>query len=369
MPPLTVMIKPVSGACNMRCQYCFYADEMVHRSVAVYPPMTQEMLSLIVRRCMMFADLEVSFAFQGGEPTLAGLDYYRELIRQERQYNTRGLRVNNLIQTNGYDISDEMIRFFAEEQFLVGLSMDGTEQAHDAHRRDAKGDGTYGRVLNCARRMEEAGVRFNILCVVNHQTAMQSRKILSELKRYRYIQFIPCIEPIENRYVEYALKPEEWGGFLIEAYDEYERAFRIGKPLHIRHFDNWMDMLMGVPPEDCSMSGQCQPHFVFESNGDVYPCDFYMTDAWKMGNIADSSLRSLLKSPVVDAFCRTSRAVPETCHACEWYALCRNGCRKDRAEDGLCRWCTSNKMFFEQRGKRMKELAMAIWKREAYARR
>ena len=362
MPPLTVMIKPVSGACNMRCRYCFYADEMAHRQIAIRPPMTQDVLELIVRRCMLFADSEISFAFQGGEPTLAGLAFYRQLIRLEKEYNTRGLRVNNLIQTNGYDISDEMLRFFADEDFLVGLSLDGAAETHDACRLDARGHGTYARVLDCARRMERAGVSFNILCVVDHQVAGAAAQCLAALSRFEYLQFIPCLEALDAGDADYRLLPEEWGRFLIESFDVYETAFHEGRKLHMRNFDNWMGRLMGVPPEGCSASGQCRPHFVFESNGDVYPCDFYMLDAWKVGNIADGSLRRLAASPLLEVFCQSSIAVPDVCRACAWYALCRNGCRRERDAAGLYRWCSSNRMLFENRGERMRILAREIWK-------
>ena len=139
MPPLTIMIKPVSGACNLRCAYCFYTDVMARREVAVRPPMSVGALETLVRRAFAYADGSVTFAFQGGEPTLIGLAYFEALTRFERQYNTRGLEVSNSVQTNGFALSDEMIRFFARERFLLGVSLDGTAPLHDALRRDRAG--------------------------------------------------------------------------------------------------------------------------------------------------------------------------------------------------------------------------------------
>ena len=137
MPPITVMVKPVSGACNMRCRYCFYADEMTHRKASVYPKMTGELLDTMVRRVIRTADSSVHFLFQGGEPTLIGIPFFEELVRLERKYNTQRLKITNAVQTNGYDLSDEMIAFFAKEQFLVGVSLDGTDETHDMLRPDA----------------------------------------------------------------------------------------------------------------------------------------------------------------------------------------------------------------------------------------
>ena len=146
MPPVHVMIKPVSGACNMRCRYCFYCDEMTHREQAVLPPMTLETLETVVRRTLIYADDAVTFAFQGGEPTLAGLTFYEALVRYVRMYNSRLLPVQYALQTNGYALSDEMIRFFADNGFLLGVSLDGTALTHDAMRRDHQNQPTWERV-------------------------------------------------------------------------------------------------------------------------------------------------------------------------------------------------------------------------------
>ena len=138
--PVSLMIKPVSGACNMRCRYCFYTDVMARRDTAIHPPMTTEILETVVRRAFQYADGPVSFAFQGGEPTLIGLPFYQELLRLERSYNVRGLSVRNAVQTNGLELSDEMIAFFAGEHFLLGLSIDGTQTIHDSLRMDPAGE-------------------------------------------------------------------------------------------------------------------------------------------------------------------------------------------------------------------------------------
>ena len=225
MPPITVMIKPVSGACNMRCRYCFYADEMKNRACAVRPPMSLETLETVVRRALAYAEGQANFIFQGGEPTLIGLDYYRRLIALENRYGGRGVEINNMLQTNGYALSDEMIAFFAENHFLLGVSLDGCPAAHDLMRPDAQGEGTYARVARTIERLEGAGAEYNILCVVNAAVAARADETLSALSKYRYLQFIPCLDALEGGAGDYALSPRAWGEFLIKAFDFYEQAY------------------------------------------------------------------------------------------------------------------------------------------------
>ena len=171
MSAITIMVKPVSGACNMNCRYCFYSDVMAHRETAVYPGMSIETLETLVRRAFRYADGPVSFSFQGGEPTLAGVEFYRALVRFERMYNSRGLPVHNAVQTNGYALSDELIDLFAREHFLLGVSLDGDAAAHDAMRPDRQGAPTFERIRGNIDRLIAAGVEFNLLCVVNELVA------------------------------------------------------------------------------------------------------------------------------------------------------------------------------------------------------
>ena len=161
MPAIHVMIKPASGLCNMRCRYCFYADEMENRSQASYGIMSIETLENVIRETLAFAEGSCTIAFQGGEPTLAGLDFYRECIRLEQKYNTKNVRIDHALQTNGYVLDEEWCRFFAKNRFLIGLSVDGIKATHDCYRKDADGQDTYFRILEAAKKLEAAGVDFN----------------------------------------------------------------------------------------------------------------------------------------------------------------------------------------------------------------
>lgn len=357
MPPITVMIKPVSGACNMRCRYCFYADEMSNRAHGVYPPMNLETLESTVKRALHYAEGQANFIFQGGEPTLRGLDFFKRLIELEEKYNTRSVEINNMLQTNGYELSDEMIAFFAQTHFLLGVSLDGCRSAHDLMRPDAQGVGTYGRVEETIKRLERAGVQYNILCVVNEEVAARAEETFESLSKYGYLQFIPCLDSLSVDGRSQALSPAAWGDFLVRAFDFYEKRIRSGRFISIRNFDDYLRMIQGGAPANCAMVGHCSLNFLIESNGDVYPCDFYALDEWKMGNINESNFLRLEKSDTARRFVAESLPVPAPCRQCRYGALCRNGCRRERDENGLNRWCESIHYFMDRRYKQLERLA------------
>ena len=361
MPPVHVMIKPVSGACNMQCRYCFYCDEMAHRETAVLPPMTLQTLENVVRRTLIYADDAVTFAFQGGEPTLAGLAFYQALTGLVKRYNARHLPVQYALQTNGYELSNEMIAFFAEHHFLLGVSLDGIALTHDSLRPDHQNRPTYERVVQTVQRLRKAGAEYNVLCVVNAQVATHAREVYEALAQHTFIQFIPCLDGLDGRPQEHALDEESYLSFLKTTFDLYERDFRSRHPVSIRQFDNWLQMLLGMPPESCSMKGVCSLQYIVESDGSVYPCDFYVLDEWKLGNLNEQPLRRIAKSENGRRFIAPSLTVPESCRTCRWHALCRNGCRRERdPETGLNRWCGVMQGFWMYAGERMEKMARDI---------
>lgn len=368
MPPLTIMIKPVSSACNMRCRYCFYADVSSNREKASMGRMTQQTLENTVRRAMRYADGMVTFAFQGGEPTLAGVDFFREFVRLQKAYAKPGVRVMNSLQTNGYELSDEMIDFLAQEHFLVGVSYDGDAYTHDLMRPDAKGEPTSSRVEQTIARLQEKGVEFNILCVVNAHVARRPKEVFENLARFGYIQFISCLDPFDGTVSDYSLTAEDYTYFLKETFDLYYRAWARGKFVSVRNFDNYLGILAGQRPENCAMCGQCAQYYLLEADGGVYPCDFYVLDQWYMGNINDVSFFKLEKSPVSERFRQDSLHISPQCRQCKWYTLCRGGCRRDREpfENGLPvlnKWCACYRALFEYSLPRMQEMARGLFGR------
>lgn len=358
--PVSLMIKPVSGACNMRCRYCFYTDVMAHRGTAVYPRMTPEVLEAVVRRAFQYADGPVSFAFQGGEPTLIGLPFFEELVRLEKTYNARAFPVQNAVQTNGFELSDDMIAFFARERFLLGLSMDGTEETHDSLRVDKDGAPTFARVRRTAERLRDAGAEFNILCVVTDPVARQPREVFRALAPYGHVQFIACLDGLDGERTPYSLSAERYLAFLKQTFDLYYEAFLSGRPVSVRGFDNYVGILLGLPPENCAMGGRCGGYFLVESDGGVYPCDFYVLDEWRMGSVTDAPLERLARSDAARRFVAASLPVPDACRACRWYPLCRNGCRRERDETGLNVWCGVMRAFFAYAFPRMEKMAARI---------
>lgn len=362
MPPVNLLIKPASSLCNMRCKYCFYADVSRNRDTLSYGRMEEDTLETLVKRAFEYATGYAGFAFQGGEPTLAGLNFYRKLIELQNKYNTRNLPVYNSIQTNGYALNEEWAAFFAEHHFLVGLSLDGTKEAHNALRLDAKGEGTYDTVVRSTALLEQAGVDFNILCVVNNYVARHPQKVYNNLKKYRYLQFIPCLDDFDGEKESFSLTPQRYGTFLKTTFDLYYQDFMAGNYVSIRNFDNYVRMLQGYPPESCAMNGVCTCYFVIEGDGSVFPCDFYVLDQWKLGNVHRDSLSDLVRSQKAQEFVSMSRHRSDACMTCPYYRLCRGGCRREREpftdnRPGLNRFCESYKILFSHGISRMLEIA------------
>lgn len=365
MPPITVMVKPVSGACNMRCAYCFYADETSRRETASFGTMSAQTQEALVRRVFAYADGAVMLAFQGGEPTLAGAPFFRRLLELEKKYNTRRLPVTHALQTNGYALSDELLDALKEGNFLLGVSLDGERGIHDARRRDAAGAPTYDRVCRNIARIREKGLAYNILCVADARVAGSARACFTALAPHGYLQFIPCLDDFDGRKTPDSLTAEAFGTFLIELFDLYEARMRAGAFVSVRTFDNYLSMLLGEAPEMCAMRGACSPGYLVEANGNVYPCDFYALDEWLLGNINGDSFFKLAKSDAALRFLSSSRPVDRACAACEWYALCRGGCRRDRepfvdGAPGLNRLCAGYRRFFAARRDRLEALARWI---------
>lgn len=365
MPPLHLLIKPASSLCNMACTYCFYTDEARHREGQAYGLMQEDTLELLVRRAFEYATEEVSFTFQGGEPTLAGLDFYRRLVQLQATYRTGKLRVYNAIQTNGYALDTDWADFFAEHDFLVGLSIDGTREAHNALRMDATGHGTYDTVVRSVALLEDHYVRFNILCVVHRLVAKQPQKVYHQLKAYRYLQFIPCLDALDGTPRHFSLTPQAYATFLNATFDLYYQDFLRGNYVSIRNFDNYIHLLLGHAPESCAMRGVCTCSPVVEADGRVFPCDFYALDSWQLGCLQDTPLRELLTGPVARRFVETSQQVAVRCRTCPYYTLCRGGCRRDReffphGAPGENRWCDSYRAFFRRNLPRLMHMAQCV---------
>lgn len=366
MPALSLLIKPASGNCNMRCRYCFYADELDNREIRSYGKMSVDTMHTIVDKAMEYGDYECTIAFQGGEPTLAGLDFYRDLVAYVTAHeNPKKLKIHYALQTNGYLINEEWAAFLGENHFLVGVSLDGLKEIHDRYRLDAAGKGTYQRVISAIRLLEKHQVEYNILTVVTAATARNGQKIYNYFKKnhFGYQQYIECLDPIgeEPGQHEYSLTPEKYGGFLKSMFDAWYLDMRSGTYVYNRYFENLMMIMAGQQPESCNMRGVCGKQWVFEADGSVYPCDFYALDQWRLGNIQENSFEEMDEKRDELGFIQWSMRQQEDCQKCRWFGLCRNGCRRNRepvtAESTNRNYfCKSYQMFFEYAYPRLAEI-------------
>jgi uncharacterized protein len=353
MPPLQLLIKPASGECDFRCRYCFYRAAVQSRAAREIGMMPLELIGSIVKRAMERAERSVSFVFQGGEPMLAGLDFFRHAARMQKAINKKGLRVFNAIQTNGSLIDGEWARFFRDEGFLVGVSLDGYERLHDINRRDALGMPTFQKVMAGIDVLKLFSVEFNILTVVSAQSAHCADKIYRFFKKngLLYQQFIPCLDPIGERGQKpYSLTPGGYTAFFTELFDSWFSDIISGEFIYIRHFENMLAVMRGYPPEHCGMSGRCAIQYAIEADGTVYPCDFYMYGDYYLGNLVEGGFDEIDARPEAGGFIKSSAAISPECSGCDYFFICRGGCRRDRdAGDGipgLNYYCAAYKAFY-----------------------
>lgn len=364
MQNICIMLKPVSGMCNMRCRYCFYADETSKRDTACYGLMSVDTLRSVLEKVLPEITRSCTIAFQGGEPTLAGLDFFRQAVSVCREMNVNRCRLSFAIQTNGLLIDSEWCEFFAENHFLVGVSLDGTKELHDRNRIDAEGKGTFSRVMHALQILKSHRVQTNILTVVTGNSAKRYRAVYQFFKRngFDYQQYIPCLDPLgESRGQQpWSLRPEQFEQYLKTAFDcWYQDAVRGEKRYH-RYFDNLLLIMNGHMPEACEMKGVCGMQYVVEADGSVYPCDFYMLDPYRLGNLMSDTLSQIDVKRKEIGFVEQSREADEQCRSCRWRLLCRGGCRRDRERfpEGLSSnyYCSAYANFFDYAWPRLNEI-------------
>lgn len=366
MKSLNVLLKPVSGMCNMNCEYCFYCDETKRRSRESYGRMTEQTLKNVIRKTMLRAE-EISYAFQGGEPTLCGLAFYERAMELQKQYHRNGVRVHNALQTNGYLIDEAWCAFFKKHQFLVGLSVDGIRETHDAYRRTKNGEGTFDRVLQAAKLLERYGVEYNILTVVTKETASHIAEIYRFYKAqgWKCQQYIACMEPLDDPggNCEASLTPQMYGSFLIELFELWYRDWEKGCQPYIRRFENYIGILLGYLPEACENRGICGIQNVVEADGSVYPCDFYVLDEYYLGNFNTDQLEQIDERRKSIRFLERSLQLSGECRACRYFSICRGGCQRNRFREGAfyqSRFCESYRMFFDACMPKLEKIAKTI---------
>jgi len=332
VPRITsLLIKPASAVCNLDCAYCFYLD----READPYKElparrMTFETLEQLVDSYLFYSHPQSSFAFQGGEPTLAGLAFFEKLVEFQKRYGRNGHQISNSMQTNGILLDENWCRHFREYEWLIGLSMDGPPEINDRYRYHKDGRASGQRVLQSLELLQKHGVQFNVLCVVSKANVGKARELYRFFKRLgvEFLQFIPLAEFDANGApLEFTISAEEYGRFLVELFDAWWPDRR---SMHVRFFENIMESLAGHKPSTCTMHETCDSYVVVEYNEDVFPCDFFVEKDWRLGNIMIDSWSEIARRPRRYGFAAKKTLVHPECQVCEYQTICHNGCPKLR---------------------------------------
>ncbi|MHC5373541.1 SPASM domain-containing protein [Enterococcus sp. LJL120] len=332
MKHISVMIKPASALCNLRCNYCFYADVSSLREVRSYGRMKQGVARKMIDN--IFVDLEdgdhLTLAFQGGEPTLAGLKYYEDIVSLVNT-QAKNIDVHYAIQTNGILIDEKWCRFLAENQFLVGLSLDVVAAEHNFNRVDTRGQGTFTRVLATKKMFDHYRVDYNILCVLTNNLAQKAAEVFDFIlsNHIEYIQFIPCLDDLDaKKSSREALTPSHFAKFYQELLTMWSEELQRGHYVKVKLFDDLLQLFGNQQITACGILGDCQVQYVIEADGSVYPCDFFVLDQYRLGNIQEKSLRSLFETEISHEFRCEKAPLAKECQQCPFLKVCFGGCKR-----------------------------------------
>jgi len=367
-----IMAKPTGSDCNLNCAYCFFL-----KKEKLYPGsdfrMSDEVHEAYIRQLFQAHQVpRVTVAWQGGEPTLMGLDFFRRSVELQRKYRKPGVMVENTFQTNGILLDDEWCRFFRENNFLVGLSIDGPRELHDRYRKDKGGKGTFEGASRAARILRKHRVEFNILCTVNSFNGdypLDVYRFFRDELVANYIQFIPIVERDNengfqegNRVTERSVKPKQWGRFQIEIFDEWVKR-DVGRTF-VLNFDGALAGWLGRAGTVCVFGPTCGLGLALEFNGDLYSCDHFVEPKYHLGNILETPMIDLVASEKQRRFGRDKRdTLPRQCRECRFVGVCNGECPKNRfvgttdGEPDLNYLCAGFKAFFEHADKSMRVMA------------
>ncbi|MCJ7579219.1 MAG: anaerobic sulfatase maturase, partial [Candidatus Aminicenantes bacterium] len=342
-----------------------FPETKIHR-------MSEGILEEVIRQFLAQPLRELSFSWQGGEPTLMGLPFFQKAVNLQQKFG-RGQVVGNGLQTNGILIDKSWAKFLYTYKFLVGLSLDGPEHVHSKYRFLRNGKGSWSSVENSAKLLLDEGVAVNALSVVNDYSVRFPDEIYKYFKGIglEYMQFIPCVETDfedPSKLALFSVSADSYGTFLCRLFDLWLADFKEGKPTtSIRYFDSVFYIYAGLPPPECTILEECGNYVVVEHNGDVYSCDFFVEELWKLGNVLSGNLIEMLNSERQKVFGEKKKLLPKDCLDCPWLSHCRGGCTKDRIrapkDEHLSHFCQAYKIFFQHADSRLQKLA-SDWKSE-----
>ena len=383
-----VMAKPIGPKCNLDCSYCFYLskEQLLHSDNSWR--MSDEVLEEFIKQYIEQQNYhEIIFSWQGGEPTLLGLDFFRKVVDLERKYCPPNKQVQNDLQTNGTLLDDEWCEFLKENNFLVGLSIDGPRELHDKHRLDREGKPTFDKVFNAVKLLHKHGIKFNALTSVNRDNTKEPLRVYRFLRdevKPAIMQFTPVVEPKvfkstapqywepgspDSVVTDWSVDAEEFGDFLCEIFDEWYKK-DIGK-VCVHYFEDTLGRYMGTQGGMCVFSELCGKALAIEHDGTVYACDHYVYPEYERGNIKDEILLNMISSKRQVAFgFRKRDSLPQHCKQCEYLFACYGECPKNRlllapdGEKGLNYLCSGLKKYFNHVDPYMKQLAQRLKTRE-----
>jgi uncharacterized protein len=350
----SLLIKPASAVCNLDCAYCFYLDREADPYKALPGRrMSLETLERLVDTYLFYSYPNSVFAFQGGEPTLAGLPFFLKLVEFQQRYGRNGQSVSNALQTNAFLIDRNWCQLFHEYNWLVGVSLDGPEELHDRYRFNKEGRGTWKRVMAAVELMQAEKVEFNVLCVLSQANVDKPRELYRFFRKLGIdnVQYIPLSEFDKNgEPLPFTITPEQYGRFLCETFDIWWPDRR---KVRVRFFDNLAEALAGQKPGSCTLHETCDSYVVVEYNGDIFPCDFFVESDWKLGNINVDSWPEIARRRKRYEFAANKTIPHPLCQACEYQAICHGGCPKfrharHRRFEDLDYFCPAYKMIYSK---------------------
>ena len=348
----SLLIKPASAVCNLDCSYCFYLDRDADPYKALPARrMAADTLERLADSYLFYSYPQSIFAFQGGEPTLAGLPFFQQLVKFQQQYGRNGQTVSNAMQTNGVLLDQSWCDLFRDTNWLLGVSLDGPEEVNDLYRFNKQGRGTWKRVMQSIELLQKNRVEFNILCVLSQANVGKAKEIY---KFYRSlgvdnVQYIPLAEfDGAGNALPFTITAEQYGRFMCETFDLWWPERR---KMRIRFFDNLAEALAGQKPGTCTMHETCDSYVVVEYNGDVYPCDFFVESGWKLGNVTLDSWPEIARRNRRYSFASKKTLAHPECQVCEYQSICHGGCPKSRHGpngrfEDLDYFCQAYKMIF-----------------------
>lgn len=328
MRQMTALVKPASSLCNLKCSYCFYCDEASTREKNCNSIMSEKTAENLIKKMFDFCGTNsaLTFMFQGGEPLLAGLDFFKKFAETAEKLKTDGSVINYSLQTNGTLITEDFCRFFKEHNFLIGVSVDGEKELHDKQRSQS-----FDKAMQGIELLKKHSVDFNILSVITAETdAAKLFKFYTE-HDFRNVQPIYCLDPLSGEKAEYSLGAKQLARFKKRLFNLWFAEVSKGNHFYVRDFDNLLSLLTKGKAEQCGASGRCNAQLVVEADGTCYPCDFYCLDEYECLNINSSDINDILNCEGLKKFFEHDEPKNSLCPTCPVKSVCGGGCKRYRS--------------------------------------